>query len=67
MITTEQAAKRKGVHRQLIIRWIRQGKIKAHAIGNGRRKIWVIDEESLDKYVPPNPGRPKKGGPNETH
>lgn len=61
-LTTKEAAQLRGVHQQLIIRWARNGWIKAEQIGTGRRSIWQIDRASLMSYQPKPKGH-QKGTP----
>ena len=49
-LTIPQVAKRLGVSRQLIHRWVSQGRIVARRIG----RMWVIDEKNC---VHPTRGR----------
>jgi excisionase family DNA binding protein len=57
LLTTIEAARRKGVHRTCIWQWIKEGRLKATQIG----RDWLIDPRDLAPLtVRPRGQRPKK-------
>ncbi len=57
MLTTRQAAERIGKPIVTVRYWCKKQWVKSEKIG----RDWMIDEESLLKFIPPKPGRPPNG------
>jgi len=59
--SVDQVAQQKGVNRRTVLRAIWRNELPALAIGEGRRKTWMIATIAADRWLPRSAGRPKKG------
>ncbi len=60
LLTVEEVAERYGVAGATVRKWCQEGKLLAERFGVGNRATWLIAEESLETFVPPREGRPRK-------
>lgn len=60
LLTTDEVAELKDVHRETVLRAIRRGELAAAAFGEQRRKIWLVARPAAEKWQPRKPGRPQK-------
>lgn len=47
LVSVSEAAERLGIHRDLVLRYIKQERLRAEQKG----RIWLIDEESLEEFA----------------
>ncbi len=61
MLTTAQVAERLAVTESAVKSWCRRGLLPgAEALGTARRHVWLIPEEALRGFEPPQVGRPSQ-------
>ncbi len=51
LITTEVAAEKLGITPRRILALIDSNQLKAQKIGSGRRGVWIVDAESLERRL----------------
>lgn len=56
LVSVSEAAERLGIHTNLVLRYINQGRLRAKQ----KSRLWLIDEESLEEFAskPRSPGNP---------
>lgn len=47
LVSVSEAAERLGIHRDLVLRYIRQKRLRAEQ----KARVWLIDEESLEEFA----------------
>ena len=57
--TAREFAKKRGVTRQTVYKWIRKGHLSAVEEKSGPFKHVLIPQKTADKFIPPTTGRPK--------
>lgn len=59
-ISTEEAARILNIHRTTVLKNIESGRLKAVAVGTGRRKIWQVELESVIEWKRSPTGKKEK-------
>lgn len=59
-ISTKEAARILNVHQTTVLKNIESGRLKAEAVGTGRRKIWLVDLESVIEWKRSPAGKKEK-------
>lgn len=59
-ISTEEAARILNIHQTTVLKNIKSGRLKAKAIGEGRRKIWQVELESVIEWKRSPTGKKEK-------
>jgi excisionase family DNA binding protein len=47
LVSVSEAAERLGIHTNLVLRYIKQGRLRAEQ----KSRLWLIDEESLEEFA----------------
>jgi excisionase family DNA binding protein len=59
MLTAKDAAKRAGVTKRTLLRWIREDQLKAEQVGTSTGPGYAVDEADLDRLIADRAGRVK--------
>ncbi len=59
--TRKEAAEYFRVHPRTVERWLKNGSLKGHKIGNGKTALWRISKEGVSNFLKNHSGLNKNG------
>lgn len=60
LVTVDEAARMRGVHRRTVQNWIAAGLIPAVAAGGEQKVTYLLRRRDVERFNHPAPGRPAK-------